>query len=445
MATLRDDKMWRKLGLSRRAFLRRFGLGASALTLSPYLIERFAWAASELPATRVFAVRNGDFEQNTVKLWELLGGAASHFDPDDVVVLKCNGQWPNQGMTHTGCIKALIDQILAVPGFRGEVHICDNVQDTSYTGKAFSWGADNRVHNWPDHNWTTLAQEFQRAGKPVAVKKWINTQQDLASPADGDGWKRTFSSVDDGIPVYFSYPIWKSAVPGSNLRLDVRDGVWESGGYTGRRVKTIYMPTLNNHGNGSQDPAGVTGALKSFFGATEIHGSNGSYNHDGVAYRTVHGASVSRGRADLIGELAGRYHEQAYTPHLFVTTAMWAGWHSRTGEAAETKTLLACTDPGLLDYVACRDVIGPYQSFLDPRGDNHTRQQIEGYMRYKKRDAAYRLDATQIEREFEIVAYDFGSPRPTRLDIQRQIRAHRDGLVDEQTVLDTLRAYLESP
>ena len=67
-----------------------------------------------------------------------------------------------------------------------------------------------------------------------------------------------------------------------------------------------------------------------------------------------------------------------YAPILYITTAIWSGHYSRTGAATETNTVLACTNPATLDYVACRDVIGPHAPFLDPDQDNNTRAQILG-------------------------------------------------------------------
>ncbi len=48
--------------------------------------------------------------------------------------------------------------------------------------------------------------------------------------------------------------------------IDMKYGVWEggsTGNYTDRKLKTIVMPTLNNHGTGgAEDYAGVTSAIR---------------------------------------------------------------------------------------------------------------------------------------------------------------------------------------
>ena len=78
---------------------------------------------------------NGDCFQNIAKVLELAGGIERYINATDVVVIKANGQWPNQGYTHTGCIKAVIDAILGIPGFSGEILICDNIQKYGRAGQ----------------------------------------------------------------------------------------------------------------------------------------------------------------------------------------------------------------------------------------------------------------------------------------------------------------------
>src|SRR5690349_7830640 len=82
--------------VSRREFLRRSGLAASALTFSPFFIDRLATLCQAAPSlVRVYKVKNGDCFQNTAKLWDLVGGPSHYISPTDVVVIKGNAQWPN--------------------------------------------------------------------------------------------------------------------------------------------------------------------------------------------------------------------------------------------------------------------------------------------------------------------------------------------------------------
>jgi len=323
-------------------------------------------------ANKVYMAKNGDCFQNVAKVFEMMGGISTIIDQDDVVVIKGNGQWPNRGYTHTGCIKAVIDEILAIPHYSGEIFICDNVQEYGSSGEfGFDATISNRTDNWPDHNWNSLAAAYRTAGKPVTSKKWITSTGTISGPADGEGWIRDFFDFH-GNQAYLSYPIFASSlVPGRMI--DMKNGVWEHGAYTGRKVKAIFMPTLNNH----SDYAGVTSAIKSFFGATEIHDAIGG-TFSGA--RNIHTATYSQGSngATYAGELAARYITKMYSPVLYITAAMFSGHVSRWDPAKETKTVLACTNPATLDYIACREVISPYAPSLNPDNDNNTRKQILG-------------------------------------------------------------------
>jgi hypothetical protein len=427
-------------GLSRREFLRRYGIASSALTISPFFLSRLETvcrAAAGL--TRVYVVRNGTYDQNIVKLWEMLDGPARYFSPDDVIVIKGNAQWPNQGYTHTGCIKAVIDQLLALPGFSGEIIICDNTTNNGEPGATgFDATPGNRTHNWPDHNWNSLAAEYRAQGKPVATKRLVQGPWrsvtfpgcSVWNPAEGEGWTRCFFS-HNGLNTYFSHPVFESPLTPGRM-IDMKNGVWESGRYTGRRVRALFMPTLNNHGWGGEDYAGVTSAIKSFFGATEIHiGDDATWN----GFYHLHSASFTQGSAQTAGELVGRYIQTMYAPVLYITCAIWAGWHSRTGDAVETKTVLACENPVTLDYIACRDVISPYASWLNPDDNNNTRKQILGCLS--------RGIGTIDPQQIEVITFDFNRPTATRLDVERKFRDFKAGRATEQDVKDTIKLYME--
>lgn len=377
--------------ISRRDFIKKAGLASLMATgisgfanISCTDDDKTKKTSTGLENNTVYLVKNGDCEQNISKLWDMMGGVESFIDEDDVVVIKGNGQWPNQGYTHTGCIKAVIDEIFnTYPGFSGEIFICDNVQEYG-SNNSFIVTGGNRDRNMAEYNWTELAAYYQANSKKVTAKKWVSTTETIDGPQDGvDGWMRESFAFHD-ITAYLSYPVFQSElVPGRMI--DMKYGVWEGGaigGYTGRKVKAIFMPTLNNHGTSSNsDYAGVTSAIKSFFGATEIHGGiGGTFNS--TDWQNIHDASYSYDAingATYAGELAARYINNFYKPVLYITAAMWTGYGSRTGtDATETKTVLACTNPVTLDYIACKEVIGPLNNNLNPDENNNTRNQILG-------------------------------------------------------------------
>jgi len=440
--------------INRRNFLRRYGIASGALTLSPFVLERFAsvcQAAGKL--ARVYKVKNGDYHTNMTKLLDMLGGIGRYISASDVVVIKGNAQWPCQGYTHTGCIKEVIDAILAIPGFSGEVLICDDTQN--YSRGAGTTGFDatptSRINNWPDHNWNSLAAAYQAQGKPVGAKRWINMTALAAppgmpyfalwNPANGEGWSRYFFNYG-GRPSYLSWPVFQSPVTSGRM-IDMKYGAWESGKYMGRRVKTIVMPTLNNHawrnGGGNEDEAGVTSAIKSFFGATEIHAPGNCTTYNGFYH--IH-CPDSFGQA--IGELVGTFITNLHSPVLYITPAMYVGWKNRweTDGAVAANTVLACENPVTLDYISCRDVISSpvyapyYAPWLNPDNENNTRHQILGCNSFGI--------GTIDPSKFEVMTFDFNNPTTTRLDVERKIRDLKSGKATEQNVKDTVRAYMQS-
>ena len=90
-----------------------------------------------------------------------------------------------------------------------------------------------------------------------------------------------------------------------------------------------------------------------------------------------------------------------------------------------------------LDYIACRDVIAPYASWLNPDQNSHTRQQMLGCIG----QGIGTLDPANIE----VITYDFNHPTANRLDVERKIRDFKAGQTTEQDVKDAVNLYLESP
>ncbi len=441
MVAMHNGKKW-PYHMTRRQFLRYYGIASSAITLSPFFIERFVSvhrAAAGL--TQVYKVQNGDCFQNTAKLWQLLGGPARFIGRRDVVVIKGNAQWPNQGYTHTGCIKGVIDQILQIPGFPGEIIIADNTQCFGDPGvSGFDATVDNRANNWPDQNWDSLAAGYQANGNPVATKRWIcGPWRDVPfpgfsgwNPANGEGWGRSFFSYH-GRPTYLSYPVFESPLTPGRM-IDMQKGVWQNGRYTAP-VKTIFMPTLNNHGSDQEDYAGVTSAIKSFFGATEIPlGPDAMWN----GFYDIHSSSYTQLSAQCAGELVGRYINTLYAPVLYITAAMYSGYLNRTTAdgAVATNTVLACENPVSLDYISCRDVISPYASWLNPNQKNNSRLQMQG--------CSSQGIGTLDPRRIEVISYSFNSPSASRLDVDRMIQNHKAGHATLAEVKDVFNLYMES-
>ncbi|HVN54541.1 MAG TPA: hypothetical protein VMT46_09445 [Anaerolineaceae bacterium] len=375
--------------LTRRQFLG--GLGA--LFVSPVLEKWFQRlgqvAGGSANLVDVYVARNEDPVGNVNRVISLAGGIQRFIGYDDIVVLKPNGQWPNQGYTHTQCIKALIDLILNRPGgFAGEVILTEHVhRDPTEAMKDFycwNMSADNRTNNWADMNYLELINDYQSHGHPIVTANpmydsglgnWDAVTSGLGGIGAGrQGWVQiTYTTAANGRTVNLSTAILRSSYSGKLV--DLKNGVWKNGDYTGQKVKLIFLPTLNNHGTfNHQDYAGPTSALKTHIGVVDFGGSAENSIHD-VGYNDP----IS---PQAMGETVGHLITQVIRPTFYLTCAEYTGYRDRTDpDAAHTRTVGLCADPVTLDYWMCKYVMYPCatsQTFMNPDNNNHLRQALLG-------------------------------------------------------------------
>lgn len=379
----------------RRRFLKWFGIAIGYLLVGNRFkwleFLRSSWAA---PAPHhVYVAHKGTPVTNVQGVIKLAGGINRFIDQDDVVVLNPNGQWPRQGYTHTGCMKALIDVILKRPGgFNGEIIIAEHVHflPSKTLGPDCCWNmspGDNRQYNWPEMNYFELIDHYHNNGHPnvTAIPLYdVNQDPDHWDSATGPGdvpsgkhgWVRTtYTTSANGATVRLSHAILRSTH--SNKLIDLKHGVWENGGYNGQQVKLIFLPTLNNHGHfNHEDYAGPTSAVKCHLGIVEFTGPpSGTYNLHHIGYD-------SHDDPDAVGESVGQLITEILSPTFYLTCAEYTGYRSRWhGEAARTKTIGLCTDPVTLDYWMCKYVMYPIatsQTFMNPDNNNNLRKTLLG-------------------------------------------------------------------
>jgi hypothetical protein len=370
--------------LTRRQFIA--GAGATvAASLAPV-------HARTAQSHHVYVAYNGTPVANVRRVITLAGGIQNYVGYDDVVVLKPNGQWPLQGYTHTECMKALIDVILDRPGgFGGEIIIAEHVHrdPTTAMNGSYCWNIStgyNRTNNWPDMSYLELIADYHTRGIPnvTANPLYDSGVGDFVTVTDpGDlsagqqGWVRTsYTTVANGRTCRLSHPVLRSGYSGKLI--DLKNGVWESGGYNGQQVKLIFLPTLNNHGNyNGEDYAGPTSAVKCHLGIVEFAGSGG-YSLHSVGYSST----PSNNYPDAVGESIGHLITEIISPIFYLTCAEYTGYRSRTSStAAHTKTVGLCADPVTLDYWMCKYVMYPCatsQTFMHPDNDNNLRKTLLG-------------------------------------------------------------------
>lgn len=365
----------------RRRFLKQM-CSLFAWASFPTLINPFKREANAAPTVDIYVSQNGTPVTNMQRVVEMAGGIESYIDADDVVVIKPNLQWRNQGYTHTLATKTLIELILQRPGgFNGEILIAEDHVDFDRTNQGWSATPENRVNNWPDMNYRELITDFQ-VDHPNVTAAPIDGRQ-TSGPADGPGYVHVYYTTENspnanGRYTRMGYPILESSYSGRMI--DTQNGVWEDGEYTGQNVKLIFLPTLNTHSN----YAGITSAVKCHVGFVPLGGNDQYYGVHSYPERYSVGfrADLSTNRPEASGECIGELISNIIQPTLYITVAEYAGHNGRTSHTAgHTRTIGLCKDPVSLDYWMSRHVLCPLSSGAaryDPANDNVFSRQLSG-------------------------------------------------------------------
>lgn len=343
----------------------------------------------QTPAT-IYKATGPDPTDITRRLLDGLGGIRSLVDVDDIVILKVNSQWWHQGMTNTDILRAFIEQVLAIPGFAGEVIIADNHQ--SVTPNDRGWTTDKRNGQF---NYNELIRHFNELGHQNVTKyHWhpagpnptplqFGGQGDAVvnHPSEGDGYiwpEDLYYECPYGNRTVLSYPVFTSSYSG--VTVDLKNGAFKDGNYIGQPVKFINFSALNHHGR----YAGVTASIKNYMGVVDMSCGypapypEGTFNthHVGASsvfrfmarhmdrlremprfFDTYLHPSVFRFR--YTGGVLGRYMKLIRKADIHIITAVRVGWGARIhpAMAAQTDTVLASKDPVALDYWAAANVL----------------------------------------------------------------------------------------
>ena len=114
---------------TRRQFLRKIIMMLSALSFGRDVRAQKSPSKrqSNVVACSLYRAINGSPAENLSKVIELMGGIEKIIGEDDIVVIKPNVQWWNQGAPNLGAVKVFADLIMDRPGgFNGEVVIAEN-------------------------------------------------------------------------------------------------------------------------------------------------------------------------------------------------------------------------------------------------------------------------------------------------------------------------------
>ena len=349
-------------GFTRRTFFKIVGGGVLFSLFKPF--TRFVSAVEPEPLSNIFWVRgipdqpfpgtgSGNYHsgvesllssmgQNGLKLYRSsqeteLSGPEGMIEPDDVVLIKVNGQWKYRGCTNSDLIRGLIQRILDHPdGFNGEVVIFENGQGRGSLNcdTSSSYSGNTQVHANANDERQSFLYLVNTLFRDPRVSSFLL-----------DPIRNTFISADDHVTNGYrkyenvSYPCFTTA---GGHRVELQGGLWEGDGYS-QNLKLINVPVLKHHDAGGSE---ITASLKHLYGILSMSDGNSPFRH-----------------YSGLGETCGKMMVSVRTPVLNILDAIWVSYASITGYPASTtrrtNQILASQDPVALDYWGAKYVIYP--------------------------------------------------------------------------------------
>jgi hypothetical protein len=269
----------------------------------------------------------------------LLSGPEGLILPDDIVLIKVNGQWKYRGATNTDLVRGLIQRLLDFPGgFRGEVVIFENGQGRG------SLACDNTA-NYADASIQANANDERQSFQALVDTVFRDPR---VSARLFDRYKRDFISQDDHLTDGYriwenvSYPCFTTA---GGRRVELKEGIW-NGSTHERKLKLINVPVLKHHDTGGSE---ITASLKHVFGILTMSDGQSGERH----YQNL-------------GAACGKMFVAVRTPVLNILDCIWVSYKSITGYPANTtfraNQLLASQDPVALDVCGAKHVLYPIDS-----------------------------------------------------------------------------------
>jgi len=330
-------------------------------------------------AATVFRAVNGGPAENLERVLSLAGGAGALFGERDIVILKPNLQWYNQGAPNIAAMDRLVTLIMERPGgFRGEVVLAENIHRGAAPWDRAGWAVPfARNADLPGvHSYNELAAGL---GRRYSGRFSICHLVDIGSggkrvhgPGDGPGY--VVCDGTGGVPllalsnrlggvkgreVVMSYPVLRTD---RGTLVDFRQGVWEKGAYTGQPVKLVNCAALNHH----SVYCGVTSAVKNFLGVSDLSGgpdpaAGGRLSGDYHNFHSFPFNGDAKGPVPgMLGAEVGHFLKTVRRPALNITTAEYCGLvHRLEPPVAWTRAAAASTDPVALDVHTAKYILFP--------------------------------------------------------------------------------------
>lgn len=394
--------------------------------------------------TRIAVGRNQSPAENLDAALDKYGPLTHLVSGDDVVIVKVSAQWWNQGMTNVAAVKRMLERLLEVDGFYGEIIVFENTHFRLADGSGLSraWTRESE-RNVDVPGWTKLGDLVTHfADKPVSFVGLVDAG---LSALSGDAWhdpshehgtyggdgrgpieagdtrdgyhwdfEKTFRvkrSLVSHAQVPLTWPRFTS--PRSGLVVDFRDGVMkrENGSLrpAGRKLKFINMTTANEHGE-----TGLTACCKSAMGIVDMSAGRLGTDPRVAEYKSVHYFGKPEASWRMAGPLA-HFANEVRAPDLYVTVAEWVGAvpndasfpddgdladHRLEAKAAHrARTIVVGKDPVAIDSWVARNLLMPIRgrNFASYDLDSES-SKITKFLRYFRQQQGWgTLDASLVD------------------------------------------------
>jgi hypothetical protein len=334
---------------------------------------------------------------------------------DDVVIVKVSAQWWNQGMTNVAAARRVIERVLALEGFRGEVVVFENTHfrlpNGSGLARAFTRPSERNVDVEGWSSLGDLAAHYAKGSAPVSFVGLVDGgPSELANDAwhdpshehgvyggdgrgpiaegelrDGYRWDfaRTFRKKRGWLETArtpLTWPVFTS--PRSGLQIDLEGGVFQVDPSSARRTRTsrkltwLSMVTMNEHRS-----TGMTACCKSAMGVVDMSAGRLGTDPRVADYQAVH----YFGQPDAMWRMAGPlayFARQVRLPDLYLAVAEWVAISPAEGAsgfgddddarlsaaaAHRANTIIAGTDPVAIDWWGAKNVLWPIADAIHGR------------------------------------------------------------------------------
>ena len=329
----------------------------------------------------IYRAVGGHPGENLRQVIAVMGGIERFVDSEDVVIIKPNAQWWNQGATNLAALEALVTLIIERSGgFNGEVVLAENCHRGAEPGSSpISAWAQPFVRNADLAEVDTLnglcGWLQERYGQRFSACHWLDVQngaKKVSGPAEGVGYVYCDGSdgnalikCDNGAPgdlfrsTIMTYPVFQTD---RGTMVDFKQGIWRDGGYTEQPLKFVNFAALNHHST----YCGATSSVKNIFGVVDLSGGSDP-GQNGIltqGYYNFHSFAFNKWKkgpaAGALGKAVGTFMNHIRKPDLNITAAEWIGLSSRTqAPVVRTRAVLAGVDPAALDYHSHKYLLYP--------------------------------------------------------------------------------------